>query len=150
MALTPAEKAKAYRERLAKNPAALAAFREKEKVRNRARTPDGKIVAGRGYPPAVCQLLASARFRAKRDGYPFTLTHDDITIPEFCPILGHKLVKSVTGKASPNSPSLDKVDPNLGYIPGNVRVISHEANRLKDANTIATLERLLAYCRGEI
>lgn len=95
-------------------------------------------------------MLASARYRAKRDGLPFSITHADIVLPTHCPILGHELSSGFEGCVKPNSPSLDRVDPVLGYTPGNVRVISNEANRLKDANTIAPLEKLLAYCRGEI
>lgn len=95
-------------------------------------------------------MLASAKYRAKRDGTPFSITRDDIVIPEFCPILGYRLSKSTGGRACNASPSLDKVVPSLGYVPGNVRVISVEANRLKDANTVETLTALLAYCRGEI
>lgn len=98
----------------------------------------------------VSTLLGSAKYRAKRDGLPFLITHTDIVIPAYCPILKVELARSTTGKVTNASPSLDKIIPELGYVPGNVRVISAEANRLKDANTIATLEALLAYCRGEI
>lgn len=94
-------------------------------------------------------MLASAKFRAKRDGHPFSITREDIVIPERCPILNTEFTCGV-GKACSSSPSLDKVIPSLGYIPGNVRVISTAANRLKDANTEASLLTLLAYVRGEI
>lgn len=104
-------------------------------------TPDRKLAS---------IMLASAKYRAKRDGCPFSITLDDIVIPQFCPILGHPLEKSTEGRAKLTSPSLDKVIPALGYVPGNVRVISVEANRLKDANTVETLTALLAYCRGEL
>lgn len=46
------------------------------------------------------------------------------------------------------SPSLDKVKPELGYVPGNVRVVSNKANRLKADNTIETLEAILKYMKG--
>lgn len=49
-----------------------------------------------------------------------------------------------------NSPSIDKVDPELGYIKGNIRVISFKANRMKQDNTKEQLEKLLLYIEGKI
>lgn len=70
-----------------------------------------------------------ARRRAKRRGVPFALQRDAISIPSECPVLGIPLV---VGRArSMNSPSLDRIRPEVGYVPGNVRVISDRANRLK-------------------
>lgn len=55
-------------------------------------------------------------------------------VPTYCPIFGIKLVPGV-GRQSPNSPSLDRIIPKKGYVPGNVQVISWRANSLKkDAN----------------
>jgi len=47
-----------------------------------------------------------------------------------------------------NIPSLDKIDPLLGYILGNVQVISALANSIKINITIPMLEKLLTYTRG--
>jgi hypothetical protein len=79
-------------------------------------------------------MLSSARQRAKAQGVPFSLTEADIDLPMFCPILG-TLLRVNEGLAGPDSPSLDKIDPALGYVPGNVVVVSQEANRLKDRMT---------------
>ena len=78
-------------------------------------------------------LVNSARRRAKRDGLPFDLTHEDITIPERCPALGIPLAPSTAGRQGGDdaSPSLDRLVPELGYVPGNVRVISRRANSIK-------------------
>lgn len=83
-------------------------------------------------------ILRSAKHRAKKQNVPFLLKLEDINIPEKCPILGIKL--EITGKhASPNSPSLDKIIPELGYIKGNIQVISHKANSMKRDATIDEL-----------
>lgn len=37
------------------------------------------------------------------------------------------------------SPSLDRISPELGYVPGNVRVISDKANRLKGSRNLTEL-----------
>jgi hypothetical protein len=80
-------------------------------------------------------LLNGAKYRSNRDGIPINITINDICIPEFCPDLGIPLAPS-NGKVSPNSPTLDKIIPELGYVKGNVRVISSRANRMKQETTL--------------
>ena len=48
-----------------------------------------------------------------------------------------------------NSPSLDRIRPQLGYVAGNVRVISNRANHLKSNGTISEFEAVLAYMKRE-
>lgn len=87
-------------------------------------------------------LLRAAKNRAKRDNLSFNLTVEDIVIPERCPILGIELKFSV-GKQTDNSPTLDKVIPEKGYIKGNVWIISNRANRIKNDATLKELELLV-------
>lgn len=96
-------------------------------------------------------LVANARMRAKKAGVPCTIRASDIQIPATCPVLGIPLqVAPWTGRRAPQagSPSLDRIHPALGYVPGNIRVISHRANMLKNNATIAELEAVLAYCQS--
>jgi hypothetical protein len=86
-------------------------------------------------------LLQNARQRALRYGLPFDLTLDDILVPEQCPVLGIPL-RTGEGKASPYSPSLDRIDPRLGYVRGNVLVLSHRANTLKSDATPVELRQV--------
>jgi predicted Zn-ribbon and HTH transcriptional regulator len=77
-------------------------------------------------------MVKEARKRAKREGVVCTITPADIYIPKFCPLMGIPLKFNYGEKAaSPNSPSLDKIYPDKGYIPGNVMVISNAANVAK-------------------
>lgn len=76
-------------------------------------------------------MLSNARHRAKERGQPCTISEKDIVIPSHCPLLGLKL-EVQEGVLSHNSPSLDRIDPRLGYVPGNVWVISHRANSMKN------------------
>lgn len=80
-------------------------------------------------------LLQGAKQRAKKYGVPINITIDDIFIPEFCPYLGVKLVPF----SGWDSPSLDKINPELGYVKGNVQVISTKANTMKSNATHAEL-----------
>lgn len=86
-------------------------------------------------------LYHSSKQRAKRNGLPFNLELSDITIPAVCPILGIELVKG-NGGVHNASPTLDKVVPELGYVKGNVQVVSHLANTMKSN---ASAEHLQAF-----
>lgn len=79
------------------------------------------------------RLLNGARDRARASGLPFNIDITDIVIPEYCPALGIKIGSGIrTGKgAKPDSPSLDRIVPELGYVKGNVQVLSFKANSMK-------------------
>ena len=80
-------------------------------------------------------MYYSAKRRAKVKNLPFDLSIEDIIIPEYCHILNIKLVVGKGSTANPDSPTLDKIIPALGYVNGNVQVISRRANVMKsDAN----------------
>ncbi len=85
------------------------------------------------------EMWRRSRERARRLGIPFEIG-DTLIIPECCPVLGVTLTAG--GRRSATSPSLDRVDPDLGYTPGNIRIISDRANRLKSNRSVKTLEAL--------
>lgn len=93
--------------------------------------------------------LRARRIDAKRRGIPFTIDIDDIIMPEFCPILGIKLDYNCKAAqmSNPNKATLDKLNPSLGYVSGNVFVISWRANKLKSNITIDELEKILNYIK---
>lgn len=92
-------------------------------------------------------LLDQTRSSARRHGKEFNLTKDDLAIPPFCPILGIPLFRT-PGKRTDNTPSVDRTDNSVGYVKGNVRVISWRANQLKRDATVQELEALLAYMKS--
>lgn len=89
-------------------------------------------------------MLINARLRAARKNVPFDLEIDDIVIPERCPMLGIGLFVS-GGKATDNSPALDRNKPELGYVKGNVTVLSHRANQIKSISNLEEAKLLVAY-----
>jgi hypothetical protein len=89
-------------------------------------------------------LLYQIKSRAKRDNIPFDLTVQDLVIPQCCPILGIPLSVGQS-KMHEGSPTVDRIQPHLGYVSGNVRVISFKANRLKSNMDIATLQSIIRY-----
>ena len=92
-------------------------------------------------------LWYTAKKRAYKKGIEFSITQEDVIIPTHCPVLGIELFRG-DGKLSGNSPSLDRVDPAKGYIKGNVCVISHKLNAMKNDMTVDTVCRLLSYMKG--
>jgi len=93
-------------------------------------------------------LLMSAQDRANKKKLEFSIKHEDVFIPKYCPILGIKIDKfledtSQSHESRTSSPSLDRVDSSKGYIKGNVAVISYRANILKGQGT-AQQHRLIA------
>lgn len=85
-------------------------------------------------------LWERARKRAKDRGLPFALPKDAIIVPRTCPALG--LAIELRGRRTASSPSLDRIIPERGYVPGNIRVISDRANRLKGGRNLNQLRRL--------
>lgn len=104
---------------------------------------------------AFRKQFCDLRGRAKSKGIPFSIELEDMDRPEFCPVLGIKLHYGINHntaetkwKKSPNRASFDKVIPDLGYVPGNVFIISLEANRLKSNASLEQLEALVKYIKG--
>lgn len=94
--------------------------------------------------------LLAAKKRAKSLGVPFDLTEGDIIFPDICPVLGIPVVLQQTDgprKRNDNTPSLDRIIPELGYIKNNVEMISWRANRLKNDAKLYELERLVKYMK---
>jgi hypothetical protein len=92
-------------------------------------------------------LLQNARRRARRKGIPFDLVYTDLVpLPTHCPVLGMRLAYG-PGRGrklyeNPNAASLDRIHNHLGYVKGNVIVISLRANLLKGQATVAELRKI--------
>lgn len=104
-------------------------------------------------------MLYAAKSRAIRDGIEFNITADDVgDLPEICPLLGIKLVykrkpgKGGYQKGGPkyDSPSIDRIDPNKGYIKGNVWIVSWFANSIKRDATFQQLKTLVTNLEKKI
>jgi len=92
-------------------------------------------------------MLYRARNSAKLRGLECTLKLSDVpNTPEFCPVFPWIRLEYKVGMGIENrgeSPSLDRIDNNKGYVAGNVRIISDRANRLKGNATYKEIKALL-------
>lgn len=96
-------------------------------------------------------IFRTARARARKRGLDFDITVEDIVVPDRCPVFGMEIRhKFGSGGADDRSPSLDRIDPSKGYIKGNIRVISHRANRIKSDASKEELVMLVEYVHGRL
>jgi hypothetical protein len=109
-----------------------AAYKEKER-RNRNWKFEAKKV-----------LYNNAKQRAKKSNIEFTLTKDDIDIPDICPVFGFPL-KREKRETWMCAPSIDRIDNTKGYIKENIIIVSRRANILKKDATIQELRKLADY-----
>ena len=82
-------------------------------------------------------LLKNSKQRSRQFNIPFDIELEDIVIPTVCPVLKVPLVRGTY-----YGPSLDRIIPELGYVKGNIQVISHKANAMKQN---ATKEELINF-----
>jgi len=87
-------------------------------------------------------LFRVAKSRAKQRNIEFSIAINDIIIPEYCPLLNIKLQKN-RERLKSNSYSLDRINNDKGYIPGNIWVISQRANWLKNNASLEELTLLV-------
>lgn len=130
------------KERMASDPE----YRAKHAERNNAR-----LKERRSKPETWVRIaLNQMRSRAISKGIPFNIEPHELTAPTHCPVLGIKLAygsRATDGVGA--CPSFDKLRPELGYVRGNVRVISFRANTIKNDATKAEVAAVLAYMERE-
>jgi hypothetical protein len=104
----------------------------------------------------IRQMLKKARQRANAAGMPFAIDRDDVAAvwppDDRCPVFGRAFVdgRKRRTQAAQFSPSLDRLDSRIGYLPGNIAVISMRANMLKnDVRNPAELRRLADWLEGQ-
>lgn len=90
-------------------------------------------------------MLVEAKSRANKKNLDFSITTSDVKWNDVCPVLGIPITYQ-RGKGhggDDNSPSLDRIDNDKGYVPNNIRIISNRANKLKNTMTKQECQLLL-------
>lgn len=75
---------------------------------------------------------SSLKQSAQKRGIPFEISVEDILEigrPKYCKYLELELDYE-TNKLLPNSPSVNRIDPSIGYVKGNIEIISNRANSM--------------------
>lgn len=93
------------------------------------------------------ELWNGAKGRAKARGIEFSLPRQDVerwVVAGVCQVTGLKFDLALKGKRmAALSPSLDRKNPRLGYVPGNVRLVCWIYNRAKGDGTDADVMLLV-------
>lgn len=97
---------------------------------------------------------SSAKQRSKLKGVPFGITREYIRsiAPDVCPALGIELAYPQAGQRqslNDNSATVDRIIPALGYVVGNVAIISNRANRIKTNADAQELEAVAQWLRTQ-
>lgn len=95
----------------------------------------------------IIESLRAAKFRCQSTGIEFDLSVEDLMpLPLDCPVLGIKLDWFVDGRGGSDfSPSIDRLDPGQGYVPGNVEIISNRANRIKNDAQLDEVKKIVLW-----
>ena len=94
-------------------------------------------------------ILEAARRRAKDRDVPFSITEEYLESiwTGVCPVFQTRLSLPNHGghELSPTKPSLDRLVPDKGYVPGNVIWISMRANQIKSDGTSAEIQAVATW-----
>ena len=74
-----------------------------------------------------------AKHRANKSGLEFSMIMSDLHQVDICPYLGVPL--NYFNKFDDYTATIDRIDSTKGYVSGNVEIISHRANRIKNDGT---------------
>lgn len=93
-------------------------------------------------------LFEYARNRAKKKGFEFSIEVSDIPNPRglSCPVFGWPFEFAVGHKVN-QSATVDRIDSSMGYVPGNIQLLSSLANSIKSD---APAETILAVANAII
>ena len=90
-------------------------------------------------------LWRNAKLRARKRSIEFNITVQDIIIPNKCPIYNKAFEYGEKGAPGDWAPTLDRINPNKGYIRDNIAVISYRANTIKNKGTVEDLRKILTW-----
>lgn len=97
----------------------------------------------------VKRLLSEAKYRSKKNSIEFNLVPDDLVLSETCPCCNGEMRAKNEGDYQNGpldcSPSIDRFDPNRGYVKGNVALICWRCNSLKKDATVDELRAIIRW-----
>jgi len=94
---------------------------------------------------AMREKFRLKKSNATRRGIDFEIEFGDIVFPTHCPILGLELDYFTEQGWEENSPSFDRIDPDKGYVKGNVAIISMRANRIKNNGSVEEHQKIVNF-----
>ena len=87
------------------------------------------------------KIFNRTRSRATAKNINFNLELSDIIIPKECPVFKVPFIYNDKDWSA----SIDRINPNLGYIKGNIMIISNKANRIKNDASLKDLQQVVSF-----
>lgn len=91
-------------------------------------------------------LYSKAKNRAKTKHIDFSIEKYNIFIPKICQVCKIEICQN-NNKVQNNSPSVDRVNPTLGYIKNNIAVICYRCNNIKSNGNVEDHKRIVDYIK---
>lgn len=103
----------------------------------------------RAWATSAC---GGARERAAKAGVPYGLDKDFIKsiTPDVYPVFGTPFIFIGSKSMRPESPTIDRLFPERGYVKDNVVIISMKANAIKSSATADEIQRVADWLRTYI
>lgn len=112
-------------------------------ARDKAIAYEKKRYESRNVHYRIRAAFYAARNRAKKRGLDFNLILADLGTSTYCAVTGVEFDMTRSFRqGNIFVPSLDRVDPSLGYVRGNVRMVCHGYNLAKHTGTDADVLKL--------
>lgn len=90
------------------------------------------------------RILNRLKARAKSKGIPFTLTLEDIVLPEKCPVFDKPFIYGDHYWTY----SVDRLNPDKGYTKDNIAIISNKANMMKSTASKEEILKLYLWLKN--
>ena len=121
----------------------------KDGLDNRCKVCRKKEARSKYQQDPFATLARCKKAECKKKGIPYDLDAEYLRKlwTGKCPITGTSITIGNSGYGSHRSGHLDRLNPLLGYIKGNVCYISGRANRIKYDATIEELEQIIEYMK---
>jgi hypothetical protein len=99
-------------------------------------------------------MLQSIKGRCNKEKIEFNLELNYLKsiwpANNLCPVFGCEMKRNRRGQSRDFSPSVDRIVPEKGYVPGNVVIVSLKANRMKNNGTVEDLKKVLHFYESQI
>jgi hypothetical protein len=121
----------------------LGALKRLKNTKTRSR--EWKRKTARDPAKRAARAWSRKKYECAKKKVPFDLHPTDFLPPKTCPILGINLKYPDAKCVDAATPTLDRIDPRLGYVKGNIIIISHLANAIKSNATPEQIQKVAKF-----
>lgn len=94
--------------------------------------------------------IVNIRAGAKKRGIDFSITEKDLSLDDDCPSCGVAYESGIDAYSKGTARSVDRIDNDIGYVPGNVFIICRRCNTMKSNGTLEQLKSLVRWWENHL